>query len=68
METRTDEAKAVLPTTPSYNQLDRNAWVYGWNPQQELWNGRFAMLGFAAYVLWDLAGYSLVRDVLHIIR
>ena len=59
---------AVPPLNPAYNGIDRNAWVFGWNPQQELWNGRLAMLGFAAYVLWDLAGYSVVRDVLQLVH
>ncbi|MBD1825607.1 high light inducible protein [Cyanobacteria bacterium FACHB-DQ100] len=27
---------------------DRNAWRFGFTPQAELWNGRFAMLGFVA--------------------
>lgn len=27
---------------------DRNAWKFGFTPQAELWNGRFAMLGFVA--------------------
>ena len=63
---------ATDATTPpsiatTYNGRDRNAWIFGWNPQQELWNGRFAMLGFVAYLLWDLAGFSLVRDVLHLV-
>lgn len=53
---------------PAYNGVDRNAWLFGWNPQQELWNGRLAMIGFVAYLLWDIAGYSVVRDVLHLIR
>ncbi len=56
-----------LSSTKAYNGADRNAWIFGWNPQQELWNGRLAMLGFVAYLLWDLAGYSLVRDVLHLV-
>ncbi|HEY9697683.1 MAG TPA: high light inducible protein [Trichocoleus sp.] len=51
-----------------YNGADRNAFIFGWNPQQELWNGRLAMLGFGAYLLWDLAGYSVVRDVLHLVH
>ena len=25
------------------------------------------MIGFVAYLLWDLAGYSVVRDVLHLV-
>lgn len=56
------------PLNPAYNGLDRNAWLFGWNPQQELWNGRLAMIGFVAYLLWDWAGYSVVRDVLNLIR
>jgi hypothetical protein len=52
----------------TYNGADRNAWIYGWNPQQELWNGRLAMIGFVAYLFWDLAGYSVLRDVLHLIN
>jgi hypothetical protein len=56
------------PIAPAYNGIDRNAWIFGWNPQQELWNGRLAMIGFVAYLLWDWAGYSVLRDVLHLIR
>jgi Chlorophyll A-B binding protein len=57
-----------LPTIdPAYNGRDRNAFSFGWTPQAELWNGRFAMIGFTAYLLWDLAGYSVLRDVLHVV-
>lgn len=58
----------VFPEAQAYNGADRNAWIFGWNPQQELWNGRLAMIGFVAYLLWDMAGYSVVRDVLHLVR
>lgn len=51
----------------AYNGKDRNAFLFGFNPQAELWNGRLAMIGFVAYLLWDLAGYSVLRDVLHVI-
>ncbi|HIK17044.1 MAG TPA: high light inducible protein [Leptolyngbyaceae cyanobacterium M33_DOE_097] len=51
----------------AYNGVDRNAFLFGWNPQAELWNGRLAMIGFLAYLLWDLAGYSVVRDLLHLV-
>lgn len=50
-----------------YNNVDRNAFLFGWNPQAELWNGRLAMIGFVAYLLWDLGGYSVLRDVLHLV-
>ncbi|MEC4815438.1 MAG: chlorophyll a/b-binding protein, partial [Scytonema sp. PMC 1069.18] len=52
---------------PAYNGIDRNAFIFGFNPQAELWNGRLAMIGFLAYLLWDLAGFSVLRDVLHIV-
>jgi hypothetical protein len=57
---------ADLPTVANaYNGKDRNAFLFGWNPQAELWNGRLAAIGFLAYLLWDLNGYSVLRDVLH---
>lgn len=55
------------PVTKAYNGIDRNIFLFGWNPQAELWNGRLAMIGFLAYLLWDLAGYSVLRDVLNLI-
>lgn len=65
METRTTN---LPPVAKEYNNKDRNAFLFGWTPQAELWNGRFAMIGFLAYLLWDLAGYSVVRDLLGFIR
>lgn len=32
--------------TTSPSSEDRNAWKFGFTPQAELWNGRFAMIGF----------------------
>jgi Chlorophyll A-B binding protein len=34
---------------------DRNAWVWGFTPQAEIWNGRFAMLGFVAALITEFA-------------
>jgi hypothetical protein len=67
MQTETRPVIDRTPTAPAYNGVDRNAFKFGWNPQAELWNGRFAMIGFLAYLLWDLAGYSVLRDVLHLV-
>lgn len=55
------------PVATEYNGVDRNNFLFGWTPQAELWNGRLAMIGFAAYLIWDLAGVSVVRDILNII-
>ncbi|HIK13858.1 MAG TPA: high light inducible protein [Leptolyngbyaceae cyanobacterium M33_DOE_097] len=33
---------------------DRNAWKFGFTPQAEIWNGRFAMIGFIAAILTEL--------------
>jgi len=68
METKTPSTTPSTPVTPAFNGQDRNAFTFGFTPQAELWNGRLAMLGFFAYLLWDIAGYSVVRDVLHLIR
>ncbi|MBW4611857.1 MAG: high light inducible protein [Desmonostoc vinosum HA7617-LM4] len=69
METRETRSSTDLPPVANaYNGVDRNAFLFGWTPQAELWNGRLAAIGFLAYLLWDLAGFSVLRDVLHIIR
>jgi len=68
MQSNETRPSTDLPTVSrAYNGADRNAFLFGWNPQAELWNGRLAMIGFLAYLLWDLAGYSVVRDLLHLV-
>ena len=32
---------------------DRNAWKFGFTPQAEVWNGRFAMIGFVAALITE---------------
>jgi Chlorophyll A-B binding protein len=32
---------------------DRNAWKFGFTPQAELWNGRFAMIGFISALITE---------------
>lgn len=36
-------------TSPS--SKNRNAWVWGFTPQSEIWNGRLAMIGFLSAAL-----------------
>ncbi|MDF5708495.1 MAG: chlorophyll a/b-binding protein [Nostoc sp. S4] len=68
METRENRSSTDLPPiAKAYNNRDRNEFLFGWTPQAEIWNGRFAMIGFVAYLLWDLAGYSVLRDLLRLI-
>ncbi|BAC88683.1 chlorophyll a/b-binding protein [Gloeobacter violaceus] len=61
-----DNKDKTITADPLDPARDRNEFRLGWTPQAEIWNGRFAMIGFVAYLLWDLAGYSVVRDVLNI--
>ncbi|MBW4486194.1 MAG: high light inducible protein [Trichocoleus desertorum ATA4-8-CV12] len=65
---QTNKTTDLASVAPAYNGIERNAFLFGWNPQAELWNGRLAMIGFAAYLIWDLAGFSVVRDVLNLIH
>jgi hypothetical protein len=40
----------------------RNAWIWGFTPQAELWNGRLAMIGFIAAVLIEaFSGQGLLH-------
>lgn len=49
IETR--RSSTDLPSVAKeYNDIDRNAFLFGWSPQAELWNGRLAMIGFLAYL------------------
>jgi Chlorophyll A-B binding protein len=61
-----------MTTAPkvSATTVDRNGWRWGFIPQAENWNGRFAMLGFVAALLTEyLSGqgvlhfYNLVQTV-----
>jgi hypothetical protein len=64
---KTRSSTDLPPVATEYNGVDRNEFRFGWNPQAELWNGRLAMIGFIAYLLWDLSGVSVVRDLLHLL-
>jgi Chlorophyll A-B binding protein len=67
MQTERDPRDRVVSYDPLDPTYDRNAFRFGFTPQAEIWNGRFAMIGFVAYLLWDLGGYSVLRDVLGLV-
>ncbi len=51
-----------------YNNKDRNDWKWGFTPQAEIWNGRFAMLGFVAALLTEfLSGEGVLHfyNIMH---
>lgn len=45
MQTNSDND--LPPVAKVYNGKDRNAFIFGWNPQAELWNGRLARNWFS---------------------
>ncbi len=57
---------AATVTDPADANYDRNAVKPGFSAQTEIWNGRLAMIGFLAYLLWDLGGYSVIHDLFHL--
>ncbi len=42
------------PQTGVADVLNRNAWISGFTPQAELWNGRLAMIGFVSAIAIEL--------------
>ena len=44
-----------VSTKPNLPATDRNALIPGFTPQAEIWNGRFAMLGFVAALITEIA-------------
>jgi hypothetical protein len=44
----------INKTTTIPSLEDRNAWLWGFTPQAEIWNGRLAMIGFLAVTLIEL--------------
>jgi hypothetical protein len=58
----------IVAANPIDLQDSRNGFQMGITPQAELWNGRFAMIGFIAYLFWDLGGVSVARDILYLVK
>lgn len=49
----TSSTKATSSTSMGATSVKekRNAWIWGFTPQAENWNGRLAMIGFASALL-----------------
>jgi Chlorophyll A-B binding protein len=47
--TMSSSTKIDSPANPK-----RNAWVWGFTPQAEIWNGRLAMIGFVFILAIEL--------------
>ncbi len=67
MQSERDPKGKIVAHDPLDLTHDRNAFRFGFTPQAEIWNSRLAMIGFVAYLLWDLGGYSVLRDVLGVV-
>lgn len=47
---------------PKPETANRNGWRWGFTPQAESWNGRFAMLGFVAMLVTEvLSGQGVLH-------
>jgi Chlorophyll A-B binding protein len=44
----------TMENTTQVQAENRNAWVFGFTPQAEIWNGRLAMIGFLAVILTEV--------------
>lgn len=51
-----------VPSSSITDSKERNTWFWGFTPQAEIWNGRFAMIGFVAALLTEI---SSNEGVLH---
>lgn len=51
------------PQAESEKAMLRNAWISGFTPQAELWNGRLAMLGFVLAIAIELFTH---QGILHL--
>ena len=50
------------PQTEASQAMLRNAWITGFTPQAEVWNGRLAMIGFVSAIAIELFTH---QGVLH---
>lgn len=54
----TNTPQTITPQADRVTGMSRNAWVTGFTPQAELWNGRFAMIGFVSAIAIELFSHK----------
>lgn len=62
MQTDTPQTSQNVTPMTEINGMPRNAWISGFTPQAEIWNGRFAMIGFVSALLIELATHKGVLE------
>jgi len=51
------------PSNPvNIGLVNTNDWIWGFTPQAETWNGRFAMIGFVAAIAIELFTHKGVLE------
>ncbi len=58
----TSTPQAITPQADRVNGMSRNAWVPGFTPQAEIWNGRLAMIGFVSALTIELFTHKGVLE------
>jgi Chlorophyll A-B binding protein len=48
------DTKAAATAATTAVDTNRNAWKFGFTSQAELWNGRFAMIGFVSALATEI--------------
>jgi hypothetical protein len=59
---QTDTPTTITPQADRVNGMSRNAWVSGFTPQAEIWNGRLAMIGFVSALAIELFTHKGVLE------
>ena len=59
---QTDTPTTITPQADRVSGMSRNAWVLGFTPQAEIWNGRLAMIGFVSALTIELFTHKGVLE------
>jgi hypothetical protein len=59
---QTETQQTITSQADTVEGMNRNAWVSGFTPQAELWNGRLAMIGFVSALAIELFTHKGVLE------